>query len=296
MTWPVPAEWAGERADKVLAHLSGSSRADARHALEEATVTVDGTPVAARYRVTEGEAFVGEIPARHTELEPEPVAFGVAFEDRHLAVIEKPPGLVTHPGAGRQTGTLAGGLLHQWPEIRGVGVENRWGIVHRLDRDTSGLLVVALTAMAYEGLSEAIRLRRVRREYLCLVSGSPTSPTGTIDAPIMRDPHRPMRMRIDAEGRPAVTHYRVERSWDGGALLRVTLQTGRTHQIRVHMTSIGLPVAGDRTYGDASKEHRLFLHATRLAFDHPETGEPIDIESALPEDLAAVLRLVSPES
>jgi 23S rRNA pseudouridine1911/1915/1917 synthase len=292
----VPAKWAGERADKVLAHLSGRSRADVRQALEEATVTVDGTPVAARYRVVEDETFVGEIPVRHTELKPESVAFGVAFQDRHLAVIEKPPGLVTHPGAGRQTGTLAGGLLHRWPEIRGVGVENRWGIVHRLDRDTSGLLVVALTAMAYEGLSEAIRLRRVTRQYLCLVSGSPPSPTGTIEAPIMRDPHRPMRMRIDAEGRPAVTHYRVERSWDDGALLRVTLETGRTHQIRVHMTSIGLPVAGDRTYGDGSKKHRLFLHATRLAFDHPETGEPIDIESALPEDLAAVLRLVSPES
>lgn len=289
MNWPIPAEWVGDRADKVLAHLSGRSRVDARRALEEATVTVDGTSVAARYRVAEGETFVGEIPDRHTELEPEPVAFGVVFEDRHLAVIEKPPGVVTHPGAGRQTGTLAGGLLHRWPEIRGVGVENRWGIVHRLDRDTSGLLVVALTTAAYEGLSEAIRLRRVTREYLCLVSGSPPSPTGTIEAPIMRDPHRPMRMRIDAEGRPAVTHYRVERSWDGGALLRVTLETGRTHQIRVHMTSIGLPVAGDHTYGDGSKDHRLFLHATRLAFDHPVTGRPIDLESSLPEDLASVL-------
>ena len=151
--------------------------------------------------------------------------------------------------------------------------------------------MVALTTVAYEGLSEAIRLRRVTREYWCLVSGTPSSPTGTVEAPIMRDPHRPMRMRIDAEGRPAVTHYRVERSWDGGALLRVTLETGRTHQIRVHMTSIGLPVAGDRTYGDGSKDHRLFLHATRLAFDHPVTGQPIDIESALPEDLASVLPL-----
>ena len=289
MSWPVPAEWDGDRADKVLAHLSGRSRSDARRALEEETVTVDGTSVSARYRVAEGEAFVGEIPDRHTELEPEPVAFGVAFEDQHLAVIDKPAGVVTHPGAGRQTGTLAGGLLDRWPEIRGVGVENRWGIVHRLDRDTSGLLVVALTTVAYEGLSEAIRLRRVTREYWCLVSGTPSSPTGTVEAPIMRDPHRPMRMRIDAEGRPAVTHYRVERSWDGGALLRVTLETGRTHQIRVHMTSIGLPVAGDRTYGDGSKDHRLFLHATRLAFDHPVTGQPIDIESALPEDLASVL-------
>jgi 23S rRNA pseudouridine1911/1915/1917 synthase len=296
MTWPVPAEWVGDRADKVLAHVSGRSRADARRALEEETVTVDGTSVAARYRVAEGDTFVGEIPDRITALEPERVTFGVALEDQHLAVIEKPPGVVTHPGAGRQTGTLAGGLLHRWPEIRGVGVENRWGIVHRLDRDTSGLLVVALTTEAYEGLSEAIRMRRVTREYLCLVGGSPPSPTGTIEAPIMRDPHRPMRMRIDAEGRPAVTHYRVERSWNGGALLRVILETGRTHQIRVHMTSIGLPVAGDRTYGDGSKDHRLFLHATRLAFDHPVTGRPIDIESPLPEDLASVLRLVSPES
>jgi len=289
MSWLVPPEWDGQRADKVLAHLSERSRAAVRRALEEETVSLGGTAVEPRHRVTAGEEFSGEIPELHHPLEPEPIAFLVVFEDPHVAVVDKPAGVVMHPGAGRRTGTLAAGLLERWPHIRGVGIEDRWGIVHRLDRDTSGLLAVALTAEAYLGLSEAIKRREVTREYLCLVSGSPASQTGTIEAPISRDQRRPARMRVDPNGRRAVTHYRVERSWDDGALLRVNLETGRTHQIRVHLASIGLPVAGDRTYGRGAGRHRQFLHATRLAFAHPVTGEAVDVESPLPADLASVL-------
>lgn len=289
MKWSVSDEWEGDRADKVLARLTGRSRSDARRALEEGTVTIGGVEVAPRHRVAVGEEFVGEIPDHHTPLEPEPIDFGVRFEDQHLAVIDKPAGLVTHPGAGHRAGTLAGGLLHRWPQIRGVGVEDRWGIVHRLDRDTSGLLVVALTAAAYDELSGAIKRRRVTREYLCLVSGRPATPTGTIDAPILRDRQRPTRMRIGPGGRQSVTHYALERSWENNALLRVRLETGRTHQIRVHLTSIGLPVAGDRTYGSGGRSHRLFLHSTRLGFTHPVTREEVEVESPLPEDLESVL-------
>jgi 23S rRNA pseudouridine1911/1915/1917 synthase len=206
-----------------------------------------------------------------------------------VAVVDKPFGVVTHPGAGETGPTLAAGVLHRWPAVRGVGEADRWGIVHRLDRDTSGLLVIALDAAAESGLRQAIREHRVVREYLALVHGAPATPTGTIDAPIARDPTRPTRMRLDPTGRPAVTHYRVERSFAAFTLLRVTLETGRTHQIRVHLAAIGLPVAGDRVYGRVAGAPRLFLHAARLELDHPVTGVRVVANSPLPSDLAAVL-------
>lgn len=293
MEWPVPAIWEGERADKVLASLSGESRAAVRLAIESGSVTLDGEDFEVRRAVTAGQVFSGEIPDRHNPLEPEAIEFGVVYEDSDLAVVDKPFGLVTHPGAGNRGGTLAGGLLHRWPQIRGVGQEDRWGIVHRLDRDTSGLLLVALTVDSFEALSGAIKRREVTREYLALVDGIPAAPSGTIDAPINRDPRRPTRMRIDSDGRSAVSHYRVERQWAKQALLRVTLETGRTHQIRVHLASIGLPVAGDRVYGSAPHNHRLFLHATRLAFAHPRTSKPMEAESPLPDDLALVVPIES---
>ena len=170
-------------------------------------------------------------------------------EDAHLAVIEKPPGVVTHPGAGRTGVTLAAGVLHRWPSVRGVGTEDRWGIVHRLDRDTSGLMVVALTAEADVGLRAAIKAHQITREYLTLVHGAPAIASGTIEAPLGRDPVRPTRIRIDPNGRPATTHYRIEERLGDMTLLRVTLESGRTHQVRVHLASIGFPIAGDRTYG-----------------------------------------------
>jgi len=253
-------------------------------------VTCDGAVVAAPGQaVSAGGVLAFDAPPARASLEPAAVPFTVVYEDSHLAVVDKPAGVVTHPGAGDTGVTLAAGVLHRWPSVRGIGSENRWGIVHRLDRDTSGLLAVALTAEAERGLRAAIKGRRVSREYLALVHGAPSIPTGTIEAPLGRDPERPMRMRVDPMGRPATTHYRVEERLGEMTLLRVTLETGRTHQIRVHLATIGLPVAGDPVYGRAAGSPRVFLHAARLAFDHPVTGGRVDAVSPLPPDLAGVL-------
>lgn len=289
MRWVVPAEWEAERADRTLAALSGERRSECKAALQAGEVLLDGVAVSPRTRVAIGAVLEGEVPVRRSGLQPEDVPFGVLYEDQHLAVVDKPPGVVTHPGAGRRTGTLAAGVLQRWPQVRGVGDEDRWGIVHRLDRDTSGLLVVALEAEAHAALRDAIKHRLVTREYLALAVGVPEAPTGSIEAPIARDPARPTRMKIRPDGRPATTHFRVEEAFADRTLLRVILETGRTHQIRVHLSSIGLPVAGDRTYGNGSGSPRLFLHAARLAFTHPVSGDPIAVESPLPDDLSVVL-------
>jgi len=285
----VPEELAGERADLIVARLGRISRSRARELVDASAVTVDGLPVASKRRLGAGEVLEFEVPSPPPGLEGEAVPFGVVYEDLHLVVVDKPAGLVTHPGAGHRTGTLAGGILHRWPQVRGVGAEDRWGIVHRLDRGTSGLLVVALTDDAYQGLRAAIRDRRVARRYLALVVGGPGIPTGTVDAPIGRDPGRPTAMRVDPEGRPARTHFRTLESFEAFTLLECHLESGRTHQIRVHLASIGLPVAGDRVYGRAAGSPRVFLHAAGLGFDHPLSGARIEVESPLPEDLQAVI-------
>jgi len=289
----VPADLDGERADLVVARLGGLSRSRARELTDAGGVRVDGATVAGRDRVAGGSIVEFEPPPADGALEPERVPFVVRFEDDHLAVIDKPPGIVTHPGAGNRTGTLAAGILDRWPRVRGVGVENRWGIVHRLDRDTSGLLAVALDEAGYEGLRAAMRLRTVNRTYTALVVGAPDMPTGTVDAPIGRDPRRPTRMRVDPGGRPSRTHYRVLQRFEEATLVEVRLETGRTHQIRVHLASIGLPVAGDEVYGTGAGAPRVFLHASAIGFDHPVTGERVEVRSELPEDLAAVLRGLS---
>ncbi len=290
----VPPDLGGKRCDLVLARIGGFSRATARALVEAGVVRVDGVVVdSLRQEVAAGAVVEFESLAEDPGLQPAAVAFGVLYEDAHLAVIDKPAGVVTHPGAGDTGATLAAGVLHRWPSVRGVGAENRWGIVHRLDRDTSGVLVVALDEAAERGLRESIRAHRVVREYLALVHGAPATPTGTIDAPLGRDPARPTRMRIDPAGRPAVTHYRIEQGFGALTLLRVTLETGRTHQIRVHLAGVGMAVAGDRTYGRAGATPRTFLHAARLSFDHPVTGVLVDVSSPLPADLAAVLATLS---
>ncbi len=286
----VPTEYDGERCDLVASRLAGISRASARGLIESGGMSCDGVVVSAvRQTVHTGEVLSFEPPPEPIGLESAPLDFGVPYEDAHLAVIEKPAGVVTHPGAGRTGVTLAAGVLHRWPSVRGVGAEDRWGIVHRLDRDTSGLMVIALTAEAERGLRAAIKAHQVTREYLTLVHGAPAIASGTIQAPLGRDPIRPTRIRIDPHGRPATTHYRIEERLGNMTLLRVTLESGRTHQVRVHLSSIDLPIAGDRTYGRGSGSPRVFLHSARLAFDHPVTGERIDVGSSLPPDLAEVL-------
>ncbi|MEX2622827.1 MAG: RluA family pseudouridine synthase [Acidimicrobiia bacterium] len=290
MRFPIPDHLAGERADKVVAELAGISRQASRR-LFELGVVVDGSAVEPNRRLTTGMIeFVA--PVGEDLLAAEEVAFTVVHEDAHLLVVDKPAGLVVHPGAGRHTGTLAGGLLYRYPDLEGVGEAGRWGIVHRLDQGTSGLLLVARNPPSHLRLVADLRDHRIHRSYLTLVHGVPDMPTGTIDAPIGRDPVHPTRKKVIAGGRPSRTHYRVQRDHQVAALLDVDLETGRTHQIRVHLAAIDHPVVGDRTYTrrrDPVPVRRMFLHAHRLRFVHPVLGSEITIESGLPPELEAVM-------
>jgi 23S rRNA pseudouridine1911/1915/1917 synthase len=280
----VPAASAGERLDRYLASLLGS-RAAAERAVE-AGARVDGVARAKSFRLEGGEEIdLPEAPAvPPAERPPEPA---IVWEDEHLLVVDKPAGLVVHPGAGHAAGTLVDALAGK---IAG-GDPSRPGIVHRLDRDTSGLLVVSRTQEAYELLVELVREHALERTYTALVSGRPQSRTGRIEAPIGRDRGDPTRISLDSDSaREAVTHFEVVELWPERALLRVTLETGRMHQIRVHLAAVGLPVVGDATYGSQEPElRRQFLHASELALPHPVTGARIETRSELPPDLAAAL-------
>ncbi|HEY2937336.1 MAG TPA: RluA family pseudouridine synthase [Gaiellaceae bacterium] len=286
----VPREAAGERLDRFLAGLPAvGSRSAAERVLP--SVLVDGRIRPKSYRLEGGEEVAFERPeATRSSLEPEPMDLRIAFEDEHLLVVDKPAGLVVHPAPGHATGTLVHGLLAL--DVEGGEEPERPGIVHRLDRDTSGLLVVARSEEAHRGLQELVRERAVERGYLALVVGRPRSRAGRIEAAIGRDRHDPVRHSLDTDSpREAITHFEVTEQLARHTLLRVTLETGRTHQIRVHLEAIGLPVAGDPVYGRPGELglERQFLHAARLAFAHPVTGERIETESRLPDDLAAAL-------
>ncbi len=288
----VPDELGGDRADRITAVVADMGRSLARRLVEEGKALFDGERVAPHQRIGAGVVVEIEAPEQTPVLEPEHVPFAVAYEDEHLAVVDKPAGIVVHPGAGAKRGTLAAGILLRWPQVRGVGDEDRWGIVHRLDRGTSGLLVVALRMHVLEKLREMVARHEIERGYLALVHGAFEATTGKIDAPISRHPRRRGRMRVDAAGRPARTRYRVAASWTGPelSLIEVQLETGRTHQIRVHLASIGHPVVSDPTYGRRDGiAGRQFLHAASLALRHPVTGSRIEAESTLPDDLRSVL-------
>ena len=287
-TVAVPDEAAGLRLDRFLAGLPEvGSRTAAEGLLRDGAVLLDGAPAARSARLAGGESLELELPAT-PRLEPQEVGLRVAYEDAHLLVVDKPAGVVVHPAAGHDTGTLVHGVLAHGAA---GGEEERPGIVHRLDRDTSGLLVVARSEEAHERLKELVRLRALEREYLALVRGRPRSRAGRIEAPIGRDRKDPTRQSLDSDRpRDAVTHFELEKLLGQYALLRVRLETGRTHQIRVHLAAIGLPVVGDPVYGVPDPAlGRQFLHATRLAFDHPFTGGRVDVESPLPEDLEGYL-------
>jgi 23S rRNA pseudouridine1911/1915/1917 synthase len=267
------------------------SRAAAERLLAQGDVLVDGTREPKSRRLAGGEALELEPPsAEPSGLEPEPMDLRIAYEDEHLLVVDKPAGLVVHPAPGHATGTLVHGLLAH--AAAGGEDEERPGIVHRLDRDTSGLMVVARSAAAHRRLEVLVRRRALERRYLALVSDRPRSRRGTIEAPIGRDRRDPTRHSLDtATPREAITHFEVVELLPEHTLLDVRLETGRTHQIRVHLAAIDLPVAGDRVYGRAGELglERQFLHAARLAFPHPFTGERVETESPLPVDLAAAL-------
>jgi 23S rRNA pseudouridine1911/1915/1917 synthase len=293
--WSVPDALEGERVDRAVALLTGWTRSEVASLLARGAVSVDGTPVAKSRRLVAGEVVAVEgAPEVAGPPEPEVLPLTVVHEDDAVVVVDKPAGLVVHPGAGHASGTLVNALLARYPELATVGDPARPGIVHRLDRDTSGLLVVARRQAAYERLVEALAAHAVDRRYRALVWGIPESARGVVDAPVGRSTRSRTRMAVREGGKPARTAYRVEESFPdpGVALLRCTLETGRTHQIRVHLAAIRHPVVGDLTYGSARPALALarpFLHAQELAFAHPVTGEPLHFVSPLPPELEAVL-------
>jgi len=282
---------AGSRLDRALASRDEiGSRSLAERLLREGAVRVDGAVRPKSHRLELGSVVEVELPDAPGRLEPEPVTVALLYEDGDLLVVEKPAGLPVHPGAGERRATLAGQLL----TLGAVGgpEPERPGIVHRLDRDTSGLLLVARSEEAHAALQQAIRRREIERRYLALVRGRPRSRSGRIDAPVGRDRRDPTRRSLDTdEPRDAVTHFEVVETTSEHALLAVRLETGRTHQIRVHLAAISLPVSGDPQYGVAGDLglERQFLHAHVLRFRHPFSGEEIEIASPLPPDLEAAL-------
>ncbi|MFP5327185.1 MAG: RluA family pseudouridine synthase [Acidimicrobiia bacterium] len=295
----IPEALAGERLDRVVAMVTQLTRATAGGLVDDGAVRLDGATVRNRSRkVVAGQVLEVDVP----ELRPQravladpDVEFGVVHEDDHVVVIDKPPHLVVHPGAGNDAGTLVSGLLARYPEIAAVGEASRPGIVHRLDSGTSGLVVVARSAVAYPSLVEQLQRRDVERRYIAVVLGHIETNQGVIDAPIGRSGGDRTRMAVSADGRDARTRYVVEKRFTEPvplSLVECRLETGRTHQIRVHLAAIGHPVAGDPRYGGSRPAIALgrpFLHARRLAFDHPVTGERLAFDSPLPLDLQTFL-------
>jgi 23S rRNA pseudouridine1911/1915/1917 synthase len=288
----------GTRTDLVLARRAGVSRSVASDALAAGDVVVGGRRVRPSHRLGTNELVEGEVKAPElSEPAPEDIPVDVRYSDDRLLVVSKPAGLVTHPAGGHDAGTLVNALLGLGLSLSREG-SSRPGIVHRLDKGTSGLLLVARDDEAHAKLAAALKARLVKRTYLALVRGRPPAASGTIDAPIGRHPSRRTTMAVVVDGRPAVSHYKVVEQNAEVSLLEVTLETGRTHQIRVHLSSIGHPVLGDGAYGGVSELsrsfglNRPFLHASRLSFPHPATGETIVVTDVLPPDLKWVLAAV----
>jgi len=286
------ADRPGERLDVFLSRaVAGLSRSHARRLIDDGLVTVDGAAERPSYRLPAGARITATIPpAEEAEPAAERIPITVIYQDEDVIVVDKPPGLTVHPAPGHPGGTLVNALLALAPELADVGDKIRPGIVHRLDRDTSGLLVIARNERARVGLTRQLKQREVSKTYLALVQGVPQPPQGTIEAPIGRHPRNRKKMAVIAGGREAETRYRLREEIDGFALLEVEPVTGRTHQIRVHLAAIGHPVVGDTTYGKRSQiVGRQFLHAWRLAFDLPSSGRRVEFESPLPADLRAAL-------
>lgn len=307
----------GTRVDLFLASAcSDLSRSRIQKLIEEGLVRVDGAAVKRSHVVRAGEEVAIEVPLpRAVAIAPEEIPLSVLFEDEHLLAIDKPPGLVVHPSPGHGSGTLVNALLHHVRDLEGVGGELRPGIVHRLDRYTSGVLLVAKTDLAHASLSRQMKRRLMKKEYLALSAGTPRVRKGEVALPVGRDPRDRKKMRafrptaeLPAGAREALTRYEIEREWPGLrlTLLRCRLVTGRTHQIRVHLAAAGLPVVGDPVYGrpryDKVRDSALkkllaefprqALHAERIGFRHPATGEPMEIAAPVPPDLADLLAAI----
>lgn len=279
----VSSDEEGERLDRLVASLTGMSRSAARRAVEDGLVSVDGESAAPARKVRGGETVVVEIAAE-PGLEPEDIPVPVVFEDEHVIVVDKPAGLVVHPGAGHPSGTLVNALLSHG--ISGGDDPVRPGVVHRLDRETSGLLALAKSEEAYAGLVSRLSRRLVERVYRAVAVGEGLPRSGTVDSPVGRHPDNPTLMAAGI-GKNAVTNFEVLQTARGHTMLRVRLETGRTHQIRVHLSAIGHPVYADPLYGKAIEDERLWLHAEKLSFTHPVSGEELTFEASIPADLRA---------
>ncbi len=292
----IAAREAGERLDHVLADRPDVvSRTAAQRLIAEGQVFVNATAPTKHSRVHPGDVVAYHLPPlRETETLAEPIEIAIRYEDDDVAVVSKPAGLVVHPAHGHDTGTLVNALLHHLTDLSGVGGERRPGIVHRLDKDTSGLMLVAKNDAAHVALSRELRGRRIKRTYVALVEGQLPMDEGVVDAPIGRSRRDRKKMAVVPEGRAARTRFRILEQLPRHTLVELSLETGRTHQIRVHMAHVGHPVVGDRQYGSSKRAgelglERQFLHATRLSFRQPSSGEPIEVIDGLPDDLAEAL-------
>jgi 23S rRNA pseudouridine1911/1915/1917 synthase len=297
-TLVVPDAPGRRRADRFVADVTGLSRSHVQRLIAEGGLTLDGVALRSNTVIPPGATLVLEIPAAQppSHLEPDAtVEVPVVYQDEDLLVVDKPAGLVVHPAPGHWSGTLVHGLLARGDDFGGIAGVQRPGIVHRLDRDTSGLLMVARNDAAQASLMAQLKARRVKKTYLALVLGNVAAAVGRIEAPVGRDPKDRQRFAVVADGRPAVTGYRVRERFAGWTLLELDLVTGRTHQIRVHLDAIGHPVAGDAVYGTGTSRRgpdglsRLFLHAWRLELTSPSTGRLLRVEAPLPPALEGVL-------
>lgn len=285
------------RLDSWLAQLpelsaAGLSRSRLQALASDGQITVNGDIARSSQRLRPLDTVMVVVPPARSpaDLIPQDIPITAVYEDEHLIVVDKPAGLPVHPGPGHPDGTLVNALLARCPDIRGIGGELRPGIVHRLDLDTSGLMVVAKTQVAHQRLTEQMKNREILKNYLAVAVGLITPEMGTIDAPITRDPRHRQKMAVGAGGRAARTHYETVEELQGHTLAKLNLETGRTHQIRVHMAYIGYPLLGDPVYGSAHTSlDRQFLHAARLGFHHPVSGDWTDHRADLPDDLARVL-------
>ena len=291
----VPSDAVGLRLDKFLADaLPALSRATLQRLIRDGDVRIDGRVARPSRRVVGGETIEVHVPPPvPLDVTPAPdIPLDIMYQDADLLVLNKPAGLVVHPASGHADDTLVNALLAHVPDLAGIGGVQRPGIVHRLDKDTSGLLLVAKHDAAHQALQAQFKARSVDKVYLALVEGHVSPPRGRIDAPIGRDPRDRKKMAVATSGRPAQTEYRVLEILDDVALVEVNLLTGRTHQIRVHLASIGYPIVGDRLYGRRKSRHglgRQFLHAWRLAFNLPGSGERVTFTAPVPDDLRALL-------
>jgi 23S rRNA pseudouridine1911/1915/1917 synthase len=288
-------ETGGERLDKTVAEtVPGLSRATAQRLIKSAQVTVNGRGSKPSYRVEAGDEVVVHVPAETPPaIAPEPIALDVIYEDDHLLAVSKPAGMVVHPAYGHQSGTLVNAVLAYCPRTADVGGAERAGIVHRLDKDTSGLILIAKDEATHAALQRRFKRRQVKKTYLALVENCPEPRQGLIDAPIGRDKRKRKQMAVVRSGRQARTAYHVVERFDDHSLVELQPETGRTHQLRVHLAWLGSPVVGDRVYGYRKQRllrERHFLHAHKLELTHPATGASLSLTAPLPNDLAGLLR------